>query len=411
MTLAPEDVFTPRSSSVNTEMYVRRSSIEVAFGRAFAGNRHLIVHGESGSGKSWLYKNYFRENEIFYVAANLANAARFNSVQAEFKNCLDRLEREEMIEYSREYSIGWFFRKVFSFLFRKAARYRITAKEPYESILQYVHEAAGGKRGALILDNLEAILGTPALVSEVGNIITLLDDDRYAAYNVKLVLVGIPSNIREYFSKQSSKTALTNRLEEVPELPRFILEEAHTFIEKGFSSLLRMVIWDKRVFADHVFFVTDGIPDQMQAYSLLVAQSVEDGRIDKRTVELADKSWLKQHLSDSYQAIVSLMNSRETSVGRRNQVLYALGRITASEFTYNDVESVVRGEFPENTQDVTLAIGQILGELAGGENAILKRSQKKDAYLFKNPVYRMGIRASLRKSNDEKVERIYIEDL
>lgn len=57
--LQPADVFTPRSSVINKEMYVPRARHEAALVRAFQGTKNIIIFGESGCGKSWLYKKSF----------------------------------------------------------------------------------------------------------------------------------------------------------------------------------------------------------------------------------------------------------------------------------------------------------------------------------------------------------------
>lgn len=54
--LKPEEVFTPRSPEVNSEMYIARPDLEKALKNALRSSLHVIIHGESGTGKSWLYK-------------------------------------------------------------------------------------------------------------------------------------------------------------------------------------------------------------------------------------------------------------------------------------------------------------------------------------------------------------------
>ncbi|ABZ94643.1 Hypothetical protein LBF_2146 [Leptospira biflexa serovar Patoc strain 'Patoc 1 (Ames)'] len=415
MTKQIEKVFTPRSSEVNSSMYIRREEIENAFNEAFESGKHIIVHGESGSGKSWLYKNYFLKNDIVYEPANLANASRFGSISNELKNSLDRLEKAKVIEYTEtkeaEGSLsfwGWVTSKV---KLSHNKKYTLTSKEPYEAILQYIHKQSKKKIGILVLDNLESILNSEKLMEELSNIIILLDDQRYSQYNVKLLLVGTPSNIREYFKLQQSKATINNRLIEVPELPRFSYIEVNSLIQKGFIDLLNYSFNEFTDVAKHIHFVTDGIPDKVHDYCLILAKSTPDKVINTQSLDIADKKWLSQHLSDAYQTIVSLMNSRNTEVGRRNQVLYSLGKVENSEFNYIDVEEIVRSQFPDNTRDIQLAINQILNELSSGNNNILKKSQKKDAYFFTDPIYKMAIRAVLKKKEDETVERIYFEDV
>ena len=50
------DAFTPRGAEVNPEMYVHWPIHEKSLKRSVLGSVHTIVLGESGSGKSWLFK-------------------------------------------------------------------------------------------------------------------------------------------------------------------------------------------------------------------------------------------------------------------------------------------------------------------------------------------------------------------
>jgi type IV secretory pathway VirB4 component len=49
------EVFTPRKSDVNSEMYVARPIHEKSLSRALKRDSHTLIFGESGNGKSWLY--------------------------------------------------------------------------------------------------------------------------------------------------------------------------------------------------------------------------------------------------------------------------------------------------------------------------------------------------------------------
>jgi MoxR-like ATPase len=54
--LKPEDVFTPRAATVNQSMYIDRPQLERSIETSLRVKFHLIIHGESGTGKTWLYK-------------------------------------------------------------------------------------------------------------------------------------------------------------------------------------------------------------------------------------------------------------------------------------------------------------------------------------------------------------------
>jgi hypothetical protein len=48
------EVFTPRKADVNESMYVARGDLEAALKQRLLGSQHIVIHGESGCGKSWL---------------------------------------------------------------------------------------------------------------------------------------------------------------------------------------------------------------------------------------------------------------------------------------------------------------------------------------------------------------------
>ena len=83
---AVTDVFTPRRTDVNREIYVDRPDHEKELSRALKGSLHTIVYGESGSGKSWLYKKVLEDLQAEIATANCANALRFQSLTDEIRH-------------------------------------------------------------------------------------------------------------------------------------------------------------------------------------------------------------------------------------------------------------------------------------------------------------------------------------
>ena len=94
------EVFTPRNPNVNSDMYVRRDALEKELRRALQGSLHVIIHGESGCGKSWLFKKVLEEENIFYLPANLANASRLGSITKELGNVVSRRQSASMTEFT-----------------------------------------------------------------------------------------------------------------------------------------------------------------------------------------------------------------------------------------------------------------------------------------------------------------------
>jgi AAA domain len=398
---SPHEVFTPRAAEVNRAMYVERPDLEKALKNAFLGTRHILIHGESGCGKSWLYKHTFDAAGIKFTVANLANASRLGSVNAEFANIVSR-RQETVVSQMDTTEVNV---KVY-----KQSRTRSTSllkQEPFEQCLAYIRGISGGKRACLVLDNLESIFDNSNHMRELADLITLLDDARYNKYDVKFVIVGVPSSVRHYFSNTQNLPTVSNRIDELPEVSRLSKEAAHDFINRGFIEELGFTLRPAKKIVEHIAWITDRIPERLHEYCLQLAllAAENQGRVSDKLLNSASSAWFSSSLSHAYSVIEGLMNSRETTVGRRNQTLYALGLLYLEEIKYSDIEQIIRKEFPRSTRDVSINVSAILGELARGNHPIIRRSPKGDAYEFLDPKYRMCLRAMLYKTEDETVQK------
>jgi len=404
----PEDVFTPRNSNINEQMYVQRIGIENDLKSAISGSKHIIIHGESGTGKSWLYKKVLKDLNMVYFPSNLANASRFNSIDKEFENLVNRVTKRTEVSYIEsegaclESEIG---ANVFSVIKAKIKgalnigsqkNFRINSKEPFEACLEYLYKKSKKKQSILVLDNFESILDNQKLLKELSDLILLLDDERYGGYKVKLLIVGTPGDILYYFSNISSNAPVVNRLKEISEVSRMTKDQAFELIDKGFKNELKYSFINENAIKKHIVWITDQIPQRLQEYCLILANLAKESKsINDSMLAKADVEWLRDSLFSNYVAIEKAMNSRETSVGRRNQTLYALGQLDTNEIRNNDVEVIVRKVFSEKTDGVAINISAMLAELERSEPSIIKRSPKGDAYYFCDPKFRMCIRTML----------------
>jgi len=401
--LKPEEVFTPRSADVS-DMYVARPELEKALRGAMRGNLHLLLHGESGCGKSWLYKKTFADLSVQFMVANLANASRLGSIGAELRNLVDRLQRAVKTSYTEEksadVSAGFA-----SGSLSHAGEYEIGQMEPFERALYSLRERAGENPAVIVFDNLEAAM-TELLLKELADLIILCDDERYAKYNVKILIVGVPGGIKEYFYRTPHHSTVANRLHELPEVAKLTQSECEMLVRKGFEEKLKYTIPELTDgFAAHVGWTTDRIPQMLHEYCLHIALEAEAGReVTPDIIRSAVVAWLKSSLYAGYSAVESHMNERDTKAGRRNQVLFALSHCKG-EFKSSEVEAALRQDFPTSTHGTTLNVAQILAALSSGERPLVRRSAKGDGYRLADPKYRMILRAMLMKTTDERVER------
>jgi hypothetical protein len=284
--------------------------------------------------------------------------------------------------------------------------YEIGEMEPYESILSFIASRSKKGAGVLILDNLEAIRDRKDLMAELANIITLLDDDRYASYRVKIVLVGVPGDLKAYFLETPNLATVANRLREIPEVSRMTVDQCSELVLRGFRDKLKYSIFNEKKITDHCSWVSDRLPQRVHEYCLELSFFCESNRsISETDLVEADKKWLASSLSANYAVVESMMNERDTKVGRRNQTLYSLGTITSEEFRWSDIETEVRKNFPKSTNSKALNISQILSGLSSRANPIIRRSPKGDSYTFTDPKYRMCLRVMLKKHDDDESVR------
>jgi hypothetical protein len=423
--VAPEKVWTPRRSEVNPAMYVERPELESQLNRFLRQNTNILIHGESGSGKSWLYRSVLNNLGAHLAVGNLANASRLGSITAEFKNLLNREQEAQKVGYD-ETKMAKVSAVILESELEHQGHYQIGELEPFEALVVALRKRAGSRATVVLaLDNLEAIRDNTGLMQELANLIILLDDERYARHGVKLLLVGVPGDVRTYFSQTPNRQTVANRLSELREVSRLTNVQARELVVRGFEEQLNYQFEPGKMdsIVSHVIWVTDRIPQRIHEYCLELAYLTETSDCVLRAEHLvrADARWLSNSLSNSYSAIENLMNERETRIGRRNQVLYALGQSVEPEIRYTSIEEIVRREFPASTRGRTLNISGMLSELCSEDAGLLKRSPKGDSYVFQDPKYRMCLRSMLvydpkagrvlKRTVEESGERIQVEEV
>ena len=411
--LAVEQVFTPRRAEVNPEMYVSRPHHERALSRAIRGSLHAIVCGESGSGKSWLYKKVAKDEGWKLFSVNFANAAREKSITAAIGYALlpSGTRELEKLEQSINATGGAL---VVGGGAESSRTYSVASTELLERAFSKAREVAGRRRKVvLVLDNLEAVFTNDELLQELGNIILLLDDERYAQYQIKILIVGVPANLIEYFQRMPNLEPVANRIRETPPVQALEREQVDSLVERGFRDLLRVSLEDEQLgrLSRHIYRSTLGIASRVQEYCEQLGYVIEDAGwwYGEECLSDADDHFVQNALIQAYSVVDRCMNDKETRTGRRNQVLYALSKIDSPYFDPAKVESVLKREFPDSTEGVQLGVPQILSDLASEGRRLLRRSGRGATYRFEDPRYLMCSRLILRKTVDEKVVKRLIK--
>jgi hypothetical protein len=382
-------------------MYISRPIHERDLKRSIEGTLHTLLCGESGSGKTWLYKRVAHEEGWMLFCVNSGNAVREKSITKAIASRLLQDGERTMVGVDEEIS-GKASVAVFATNAASRKKYHINTKELLLQAFSSVRERNPDKVIVLVLDNLEVIFNKPDLMDELGSILLLLDDDDYAKHRIRILLVGVSAHLVDYYQKVSNLETIANRIRELPSVTSLSRPQIEEFVRRGFVAQLkvRLAPFEVKDIAEHVYFATLGIALRLHEYCEHLAFRIADagGRYDGKLIPLTGEKYMNACLHKAYAVIDGCMNERHTKAGRRNQVLFALGKIEQPQFDASLVEVVVRREFPTSTQGVKLAIGQMLAELSAGDRPLLRKNTRGIEYRFADPRFLMCLRLMLVKS-------------
>jgi hypothetical protein len=236
-------------------------------------------------------------------------------------------------------------------------------------------------------------------MDELADIIILLDDSRFAKLKVKILIVGTPIGVLDYFSKTKNLEAVSNRIEEIPKVGSLTEAMVRTLASRGFNDQLRFGLEkiELDAIADRVHHVTLGVAQRIHEYCAKLAKLISDNRdrFESELLKKADRDWLVVGLRQSYAVVESHLNSKRTAVGRRNQVIYCIGHLQLHQFDSNDIRDRIQETFPDTAAKNHMGIGTILGDLASGESALLSKNPTTNEYRILDPRYLMCIRVML----------------
>ena len=406
-----QEVFTPRSSAINSQMYVDRPELEKSLSRAFARNFHTLLYGESGNGKSWLYKRVLQKQDIPFQIVNLSSVARNqgSTIAKEIFDVispLDFYEKTSFSETKQAEASAYFAKGSLS----HTNNFTLNPEDYLLKSFKLFESKFPNQKKIIVLDNLEAIFKNKNLMSELANIILLLDDDRYSKYQVYFLIVGTPNGVLQYFRETENTESVSNRIKEIEEVGNLSFEQVQTIIKNGLN-LLGFCIEesDFTYLINHIFKVTLGIAQRVQEYGELLAYSIKDNNdvYEEKLINDIDYEWLKESLRECYQQVENNLNSRNTEIARRNQVIYCISKIETHQFDSNDIDSLIRQEFAETLPETNMGISSILSTLSEGNSPLLIKNEKVNTYSIKDPRFLMCIRVMLTKDpSNNKVKKI-----
>ncbi len=402
------EVFTPRGGTVNREMYIERRDIEKELRRALQGSLNIVVHGDSGAGKSWLYKKVLGDLSAVYDTVNCTTVATDGTFDKEFRNIINGEGNHTKTGFTEKKNAEA------NAVFAKgsiehAAEYAIGEPEVFAKCLMQLRKRAGeGAPAVLVIENLEEIISAPKLMQGLARLIILLDDERYSKYRIKLLIVGVPADLQSYYQNIANQRTVANRLCEIPQVGRLTEGQVGQFASRGLLHKLRINfrIGGLEYIQGHIYFVSAGIPQLMQQYcEILAHMAVErDWSLSVDCLPDADKRLLKNNLLSIYSTVCSYVSDEV----KHHQILYSMGRITKEIFDVNDLEKAIRFDF--GGVDVgtpsRLSLAKNLAALADLNPPILKRLGKTKRFYFSDPRYLICIRLMFDNKSSKSVLRI-----
>lgn len=415
MSKKPDEIFTPRSPTVNESIYIHRPSLENDLKRAIHGTKNILIHGESGCGKSWLYKKVLNEEGLLFEIVNLANAVRsHHSISEEIQIILNRLHPNEKIGYSEEME-AQANAVVAQGKLSHTNDYVINRDEPLEAMFKHLNKKSHEEGAFLVFDNLESIFTDTNMMEELGSMITLLDDDYYSSFNIKLIIVGVPSGVLEYYRNLKNLQTVSNRLVEIPQVAGLSDTQVNDFIKISFIDELSINFKDENTlkkYESHIFWVTNGIPQRLHEYCLELSYLCQNNGwfATEDLLIKADKKYLANSLLKNYSAIEGTMNSYDTKIQRRNQVLYCLGQLNNLSFKTPEIECLLRKCFNINNS-TNINISQSLSEISGYSDSPIKKISNRngsngDSWQITDSLFLLCLRVMLKKDENDKIEKI-----
>ena len=203
----------------------------------------------------------------------------------------------------------------------------------------------------------------------------------------------------DYFSQTKNLESVSNRIEELPKVGGLSPAMVRTLVSRGFNNLLKFGLSEAQLdeVAGHVSHITLGVAQRVHEYcSKLAALIANDrNRYSNSLLEKADRDWLLIGLRQCYAVVESHLNSKKTTIARRNQVIYCIGHLELHQFDSTDIRSRIEETFPESIASNHMGIGSILTELASGKNPLLTKNTNTSEYRIVDPRYLMCIRVSL----------------
>lgn len=404
--IQPQQVFTPRSGDV-TDMYVDRPALERTLTRLFSSDEVIYLHGVSGSGKSWLFKKVFSEQDVFWKTIGVHKYLSGDFDKA-YEELLHELGHTEAIESSDARSAGANIGAQGIGLSGESAsesRYRHFEGNRLAQLARAMRQAAGERHCCIVFENVERAVANTKSLEKIIEVVMSVDDGALPDNRVKVLFVGIVPDLIDRLSTIDSANPLLTRISSL-EVQPLSEAEAKQLIERGFFEKLGLQS-DLKVddLVKEILERTDGIPFHVHYYCRELAElSFAAGRITQDHIKEADKVWKEGVIRNQYDRVIGFTNAMDTAKKVRTKVLYVIARMDLKKFRSVDVKAEIdRGFSKDNISAaaVTASLNELAGETVKATLPkdplleIIERPTGGREYRFKGPLERAAARFAL----------------
>lgn len=392
----PEDVFTPRSALVNKTMYVSRPEYESELIRCIRSGYHIVIFGDSGCGKSWLYKKVFDDQRIEYTTLDLSSAKSADEVELLFLEACDSGEwREEQRVEERTRSImphdvG---------VKQTGTATFVRQDDPaFYQLCSAVRKKAGSKKAFVVLENLEHSIANSEIVNLLRSILLALDDKKLASLNVHICMVGVPSDIKTVLSDGDKFQTIANRVAEISEVQRMSKDQARLLILQGFRNELGLDLESSEYCVSQIIYLTDRIPQYLQDVCLQVAFVAEEkgGIVSPGVVAEGAHNWVETNARQSRDFIETLLGKVRRRKDSKSRVIFAISKCETTDFYANDISEIIKNLLPISCSKHRIRVSTVLDGLCNGQSRLLKKDSSTLKYRIATPKLRSVLRHCLK---------------
>ncbi len=398
----PEEVFLPRTSSIEWKLYINRPKYEIEFEKKLStAGKNLYIFWMSGVWKSFLYKKNLNKKYVVISAWDI----RKQSIEALILTGLGKSTSHTTTRNTKKSTSIWLNSPI-------VAKWDIEVQNTEviiwdQNLLKEVLKESE-KLGIVywIIDNIEQISKDTSCVSSIIELAKKLSDDSNYETNVKIILVSTTKWKRDFWNTiqelYSDEKPFKSVLWEI-EIGRMEIDEATKYVNDGFAECWLSI---ETEYVNKILIATDRIPYELAQLCLEIGQLTKrkwEIVIDEIWLNEGMTSWIRENFSTDIRKIDSAKNSNNTAIKLRDKVLFTIAQI--DEYSFKSAFLVEKIEFYIWIATGTSAVSQALERLV--TDWILERndpSTSEALYRFCEPKQKLVLRYVLKKNDSGDIE-------